>query len=542
MAIKSGLPVSPRKNVWLNGQTKNGEGSFLFVDAQTGSPTLDSTDRVFYVDSNDKPTFWDGTQNIDLSGGGGGSGGTQTLNDAYDDGATITVDNGAVTLAGSGTATAVLNLTADGATSVPVILIANSGSGNDITGTSSTWSVSKAGAAVFTQIDLADNEVIQLGTGDDATIAWNGTLLNIAGATDFDDAVTMQSTLTVAGSAGSDSFTLTAGDAVLSDGSLSITDADNAETVTVINNTATTIGAAASAGVIQIESTSLTTGAAVNVQLTEGTLNGGFYYSAWDATGGSRVFSVGENGATTVAGAAGSNVLTVTAGDVVLSDGSLTITDADNANTVAVTNNTLTSGTLIAVTSTSLTTGIGLSLTFDGMTSGSALYIESSAAGMAGEYIRCYDGAADDFVVGANGAVTIAGSAQGTDALTLTAGDILLTSGHLDMTDGNFTIAEGKISATSTSDEAVGTFVGNASAVSQSVVSITQDHTTGAAACLTLDQDDVSEEFVDFVATDSSGNAVDTTNTTPAAIAGSVIVAANGTKYRLPLYAAAGWS
>jgi hypothetical protein len=54
------------------------------------------------------------------------------------------------------------------------------------------------------------------------------------------------------------------------------------------------------------------------------------------------------------------------------------------------------------------------------------------------------------FQVQEYGHTTIAGSAQGTDALTLTAGDILVTSGHIDITDGNFTMAEGEVSITST--------------------------------------------------------------------------------------------
>src|SRR5690606_29442365 len=103
------------------------------------------------------------------------------------------------------------------------------------------------------------------------------------------------------------------------------------------NNTATTIGAAATAAIVQVESTSLTTGAAVNVQLTEGTLNGGFYYSGWDATAGARVFSVGEDGAVVIAGAEGSNMLTVTAGDLFLSDTNGSVMESENGTTTLLT-------------------------------------------------------------------------------------------------------------------------------------------------------------------------------------------------------------
>ena len=50
--------------------------------------------------------------------------------------------------------------------------------------------------------------------------------------------------------------------------------------------------------------------------------------------------------------------------------------------------------------------------------------------------------------ISAAGVLTIAGSASGTDALVLTAGDILVTSGHIDMTVGDLTLADGSVSIT----------------------------------------------------------------------------------------------
>lgn len=210
---------------------------------------------------------------------------------------------------------------------------------------------------------------------------------------------------TIAGAGGSNMFTITAGDAVMSDGSLLITDADNAVSFAVVNNTATTIGAAASDGVAEIVSTSLTTGALLNLQLTEGTLNGGWYIRAWDATAGAGVFSVGEDGLTTITGAGGSNMFVITAGDMLMSDGSITLVDADNAATVSVTNNTATtigaaaSGGVVTLISTSLTTGALLNLQLT----------EGTLNG--GWYIRAWDATAGAavFSVGEDGAV-IAGT------------------------------------------------------------------------------------------------------------------------------------
>ena len=424
-------------------------------------------------------------------------------------GSTITVDTGTITLDA--------NITA------PALTISQSGSGGDILGTASTWSVSKAGVGVFTKLDLLDNEPIEFGTGNDATIQWNGSLLNVAGATDFDDAVTTQGTLTVGttfvvtGGAGSDAITLTAGDVQISDGSLNVVDGDTGNTVTVTNNTHST-GSATTGGVVEFQSTSLTTGALLNLELTEATLNGGQYLRAYDVTGTEDVFTLGEDGAIVIKGnAAGTNSITITAGDItltsghivqtagnftmtvgdaLLSDGSLTIIDADNANTVAVTNNTITTANLMDVNSTSISTGAlakfnanaaahdgevlevisagdttstpvgisvsipsvttgaarglevtmagatttakGIVVTMDAITTGDMLYLDNGGASMTGDgkFINCNDDNASVFAVAAGGNTTIAGTLAVTGQITAAAGvqGILGTTADLTVT------------------------------------------------------------------------------------------------------------
>ncbi|MFH1111981.1 MAG: hypothetical protein V1712_02825 [Patescibacteria group bacterium] len=92
-------------------------------------------------------------------------------------------------------------------------------------------------------------------------------------------------------------------------------------------------------------------------------------------------FTIGEEGATTIAGVGGSNVLTITAGDAVMSDGSLTITDADNAATLSVTNNTATSASVITFagsgTFTGTTTSSFMTVSPSGLTSGTGIYAAS---------------------------------------------------------------------------------------------------------------------------------------------------------------------
>lgn len=109
----------------------------------------------------------------------------------------------------------------------------------------------------------------------------------------------------------------------------------------------------------------------------------------------------------TIAGTAGSDVLTITAGDATMSDGSLTIVDADNATTLSVTNNTVSTGTAAVITANAVTTG-------------KLLQLVTTAAGFTtGMFLECNDGSAR-FTVGADGATTIASGVNSTKALTIT--------------------------------------------------------------------------------------------------------------------------
>lgn len=354
----------------LNLRAANGAIRF---ETPTTTPTTTSGEFLLYVNSSNQLVFDDGSSSTTL--GAAGAVANFSLNDAYDDGSTITVDASSVLLSAS--------------ISNPALQITQTGSGADITGTSSTWTVTKAGAATFTGVVLGDNESVTLGDGSDATIAWNGSVLNIAGVTDFDNNVTMaaSATMTQAGVAGSTVHTITAGDMVMSDGSLAITDADVAATLSVTNTAA--LLDATSGGVVTIVADSVTTGRVIDVNadaVTSGTLLhldtsaagfSGNYIQCFD--GAADDFTVGLYGAVTVAGNGGSNVLTLTAGDAVMSDGSLSITDADNAATVAVTNNTITTQDLIQVGSSSLTTGKGIDFTLDTMSTGSGIFVTADA-------------------------------------------------------------------------------------------------------------------------------------------------------------------
>ena len=109
-------------------------------------------------------------------------------------------------------------------------------------------------------------------------------------------AITGATAITIAGSEGSTVSTVTAGDAVISDGSLAITDDDNDASFSTINNTATTFGETTATGVNALSSTTLTTGDLLELRLTESALTTGNYLTAYDATAGASVFEIGEDG------------------------------------------------------------------------------------------------------------------------------------------------------------------------------------------------------------------------------------------------------
>jgi len=297
-----------------------------------------SDDKAIYVRGSNL-YYWNGTSETNL--GAGGTGGATSWEDLFADDTTFSVTSGTFTIAGDATVGSadVLTLTAAATVSGDVIQITNSGTGSDIKGTSDTWSISKAGLASFATNSVIGG-ILKLGAGAAAgTLTSNGAFdllletnsgtnsstINITDGANGDVTFTMNGTGKVEIKSTTETnvaLAVTNGDVSVADGSVTVVDDDNAAaSFSLTNNTATTTGSASSLGVVNIVSTSLTTGALVNLELTEGTLNGGSYLRAWDVTGGSAVFTVAEDGVTTIAGvAAGSNSIVVTSGDIFLSD------------------------------------------------------------------------------------------------------------------------------------------------------------------------------------------------------------------------------
>lgn len=160
------------------------------------------------------------------------------------------------------------------------------------------------------------------------------------------------------------------------------------------------------------------------------TINGG-------TTGGVTIGSV-STGTITLGGAA-TLVNLPAATDLTLAGGQLSITDTATANVVTITNNTMTTNSALAIVANAVTSGKVISATADALDTGTILYLDSDAIPASTYYIQCYDGSANDFLVGPNGATTITGAAS-TDELTLTAGDIKVTAGDVRLSLGIITV------------------------------------------------------------------------------------------------------
>ncbi|MBM5789968.1 hypothetical protein FJZ23_02700, partial [Candidatus Parcubacteria bacterium] len=192
---------------------------------------------------------------------------------------------------------------------------------------------------VGTNGSYEDDAAVIVGTDAVFSYANGGTGdLRVADQLEVIGNTTLAGTMTLVGSEGTTYLTLSAGDAVISDGSLSVTDDDNARSINANNNTATTIGAGGvgNDAVYFLGSSSLTTGNLLQLSANETNLTGD-YLTAYDIVGNQDVFRIREQGAVTAA--AGNFTVSaagdiVTAGDLAINgddltaDGDLTINPA----------------------------------------------------------------------------------------------------------------------------------------------------------------------------------------------------------------------
>ena len=291
-----------------------------------------------------------------------------------------------------------------------------------ITGTATLVNLASTAAA------QTDTRVLNI-SSTGYTTGYNGSVVTMSSASTTGTGNILQIT----------SVATTTGDAVKL-----ISNALVAGTSTILNLSHTTSVLGAGNSMARITSTSVDTGTTTGVLLdlaataaTSGTL-----MLITSATVDSGIgFKMDLNGLTTGEGMVISHTTSVIA-----SGGSLlrlSSTGIDTGTTTGIlldlSSTASTSGTQVIGTFSALTDGIGVSLATAALTTGTALLISAVEATIqtTGFYLRCYDGAANDFSVSKYGATVIAGSAIGTASLTQTAGDHILTSGNLTLTSGH---------------------------------------------------------------------------------------------------------
>lgn len=209
-----------------------------------------------------------------------------------------------------------------------------------------------------------------------------------------------------------------------------------------------------------------------------------------------------------------------------------------------------------------VTTGEGIHIIANDLTTGSALLIETDGTGAAGtlldlditaaghnttgNFIRCYDGSGDVFEVGKYGALTIAGTAGGTAAITVTKGDLVLSDGiinlDLDSNHGALNVTRNYTGAASTPVAYIKEDYTGANQAALQVVSdvtgaydtVIVDHAGTEAAVLTNVSNTAGDGLEVVLASGATGNGIFINGTTTngyvgAAAAGMVHIKQDGT-------------
>jgi len=283
----------------------------LELDRETALPNLRSAKGGFGFEGT-TPKYWNGSSWSTFSGASG----VNTWDELYDNSKTLLIDDDTLTFRLTHASNNGLTVSSTSARTGNLIQITNAGTGKDISGTSNTWSFSKAGALLVTSIAHP----------------------------------TTNEALTV--------------------------DANGSGKVTI---------AATSTG---------------NIELQRDTV-------------------LASARTLTITGTAGATRLAITAGNVVLSNGTIAITRADNSTSSALTNNTITTANLATITSTSLTTGTGLLMTTNAVTEGIMVSLVTQTNMTSGKFIACSDGTVR-FQVAKDGATKIASGVATTKALEIT--------------------------------------------------------------------------------------------------------------------------
>jgi hypothetical protein len=205
----------------------------------------------------------------------------------------LSIDDGALNIQLlAGESSAALAISGQATSTGNLLTLSNSGTGNDIYGTSGTWYVSKAGAAVFAAsvttaaiVGSANLAIDATGTG---TIGIGETS---TGTVTITPALVAVASVTITGTADSNCLVVTAGDISVANGKIAITN-DDTDAIFTATAAAVTTG-----NVILVTANGVTSGTMLNLVTTSAGFSGGYFIACND---GSVRFSVGVDGATTI--------------------------------------------------------------------------------------------------------------------------------------------------------------------------------------------------------------------------------------------------
>lgn len=192
------VSFSSLSNLNLKGTSASKGSALRFARTSTNNP-FDSSSYGLYVNGSGELVF-SAAGSLTILGAAGGGGSVPSFEALYNADATMSIAGNTFTIDRSAGGGNVLTLTNSGGGAGHVIQVTNVGTGKDINGTSDTWSFSKAGAGVAL-------------------------------------------TMTLAGTADSNSLVLTQGDVSIADGKIALTNQDNEGTLVVTNNGLTSAAA-----------------------------------------------------------------------------------------------------------------------------------------------------------------------------------------------------------------------------------------------------------------------------------------------------------
>ncbi|MBW1975224.1 MAG: hypothetical protein JRI45_06600 [Deltaproteobacteria bacterium] len=326
------------------------------------------TDRYIWVDSNGALRISTSEPSDQDSDGSPIAASGVTLDSAFDSGSAIdgaTSSGAAVTIGGSGAAD--ISFYHDGSNGY---IVSNTG---DLFLNAAGGDVNLGDENLVTTGNLqvnSDSNKLTLGASgaSDAYLQFDGTDLL------FYDS-NYGGTISLSSLAGSNlSGPTVTGDMTISDGKLDWTNASD-ETAGTWSFDAVTTGNA-----LVISGDALTSGTLVLLSATEGTLNGGYYLRMYDETASGTVFGVKEDGEVEITGAVGSDMLTISAGDLQLDNGKFEVDTTQDITSYVKRNHATSSSPVVEIEQTH-TGATGTALLIDQNATGNAKALEISHDG-----------------------------------------------------------------------------------------------------------------------------------------------------------------